>query len=86
MEGEDRKDLWRELVTVCGGSKDPICKFRFCTIIPCVVIMNIWIISICGRQGPNLQIQVFQHVPMCGDHGHDYLDSQYLLGKQGPRL
>ena len=29
MEGEDRKDLWRELVTVCGGSKDSVCKFRF---------------------------------------------------------
>jgi len=26
-EGEDQKDLWRELVAVCGGSKEPVCKF-----------------------------------------------------------
>ena len=50
MEGEDRKDLWRELVTVCGGSKDPVCKFRFSNIFPCVVIMImiIWIVGMCG--------------------------------------
>ena len=36
MEGEDRKDLWRELVTVCGGSKDSICKFRFFNMTQCV--------------------------------------------------
>ena len=54
MEGEDRKDLWRELVTVCGGSKDSVCKFRFSNI--------------------------------GGDYDHEYLDSQYLLVKQRPRL
>ena len=36
MEGEDRKDLWREIVAVCGGSKDSVCKFRFSNMIPCV--------------------------------------------------
>ena len=84
MEGEDRKDLWRELVTVCGGSKDSVCKFRF-SIMIMIMIMTIMLINIRGGSKDTVcKFRFSNMLPSVSDRDHDDLIVSMCGGSKGP--
>ena len=82
MEGEDRKDLWRELVTVCGGSKDSVCKFRFSIMIMILMIMLINIRG--GSKDTVCKFRFSNMLPSVSDRDHDDLIFSMCGGSKGP--